>query len=113
MAPNPPMATIRIASFPRPSITILWAGSIDNAVFSSGIPKNMDGTNSIKACAIPIDAKNVHSVSILVIFKNSDDVANIIAPAVFTCIPGTSPVIVPHITPSKHAIIKSNNSIPP
>ena len=34
--------------------------------------------------------------------------ANIIAPAVLTCIPGTMPVQVPMPMPKKHAIIKSN-----
>ena len=39
------------------------------------------------------------------------ETANMIAPAVFTCIPGVIPVIVPIPTPNKHAITNSNIAI--
>lgn len=54
-----------------------------------------------------IDTSKTHRNSEEVKFsKNAVDV-NIIAPAVFTWIPGTNPVIVPQIIPKKQAIKRS------
>jgi len=107
IAPNPPTDTILITSFDLPSNTILCPGSIDVAVPSCGTPNNIDGTNSIRAWAIDIDTISTHKNSGDTIVSRFVDAANIIAPAVLTCMPGIIPVVVPINIPMKHAIINS------
>ena len=63
IAPNPPTETMRIASLDLPSKTILWPGRMDVAVPSSGTPRSIDGTNSIRACAIDIETNITHKNS--------------------------------------------------
>lgn len=63
IAPNPPTTANLTASFPFPWITILWPGNIDNTVPSSGTPKNMEGINSINACEIDIEIRNMQRTS--------------------------------------------------
>lgn len=107
IAPKPPTETILITSFDLPCKTILCPGSIEVAVPSCGTPKSIEGTNSISAWAIDI--------ATIVTQMNSGDKnvnrkvedANIIAPAVLTCIPGIIPVIVPINIPIKQAITNS------
>ena len=66
IAPKPPIATILIASFALPSRTILWPGSMDRAVPSSGTPSNVEGINSRIAWDIASDARNTQITSELV-----------------------------------------------
>lgn len=107
IAPKPPTETILITSFDLPCKTILCPGSIDVAVPSWGTPKSIDGTNSIRACAIDIATITVQRNSgVRNVSRNVED-ANSIAPAVLTCIPGIMPVIVPINMPIKQAITKS------
>jgi hypothetical protein len=107
IAPYPPIVTILIASIPLPSKTILWPGRIVKAVPSSGTPRNIDGINSIIACVIDMDTNKTHKDSGDVKLNKKVEDANIIAPAVFTWIPGIKPVVVPQIIPRKQAIKKS------
>ena len=111
IAPNPPIDTIRIASFDLPSKTILCPGRTVSAVPSSGTPKSIEGTNSKRACAMDIETIRTQRNSELTKDKSIVETANNIAPAVFTCIPGVIPVIVPITTPNKHAITNSNIAI--
>lgn len=108
IAPNPPRETILIASFDLPSRTILCPGKIDTAVPSSGTPRSIDGTNSIRACAMDIATKNTHRNSGEKIPSKNADEAKIIAPAVLTWIPGIIPVTAPHKIPKKQAKIRSS-----
>lgn len=111
IAPKPPTATIRITSFDLPSRTILCPGSIDVAVPSCGTPNSMDGINSINAWATDMETINTHRNSGENCVSNNPDDANKIAPAVLTCIPGISPVVVPISMPMKQAITISIISI--
>ncbi len=63
IAPNPPKAAKRTASFPLPWITILWPGNIDNTVPSSGTPKNIEGINSSNAWEIDIEIRKIQRTS--------------------------------------------------
>ena len=96
-----------MTSLDLPCRTILCPGSIDVAVPSSGTPKSMDGTNSIKACAIDIATIKTQRNSGDMNVNKKVDEANNIAPAVLTCIPGIIPVVVPINMPIKQAITNS------
>lgn len=111
IAPKPPTDTILITSFDLPSKTILCPGSIDVAVPSCGTPSSMEGINSINACAIDMETINTHRNSGETCVSSNPDDANNIAPAVLTCIPGISPVVVPINIPIKQAITNSIISI--
>ena len=111
IAPNPPTDTILITSFDLPCKTILCPGRIEVAVPSCGTPKSIDGTNSISACAIDIATIITHKNSGDKKVRRNVEDANSIAPAVFTCMPGIIPVMVPIDIPIKQAIINSIMSI--
>ena len=111
IAPNPPTDTILITSFDLPCKTILCPGRIEVAVPSCGTPKSIDGTNSISACAIDIATIITHKNSGDKNVRRNVEDANSIAPAVFTCMPGIIPVMVPIDIPIKQAIINSIMSI--
>ena len=111
IAPNPPTDTILITSFDLPCKTILCPGRIEVAVPSCGTPKSIDGTNSINACAIDIATIITHKNSGDKKVRRNVEDANSIAPAVFTCMPGIIPVMVPIDIPIKQAIINSIMSI--
>lgn len=112
IAPNPPKDTKRISSFPLPSNKRAWPGKIDKTVPSSGTPRKVDGMNSNRAWAIDMENNKTHKNSGDKLFNRNGDEANKKAPAVFTWIPGIKPVKVPHKTPIKQAIIRSNNKNP-
>ena len=107
IAPNPPTATILITSFDLPCKTIRCPGKIDVAVPSCGTPKSIEGTNSIRACAIDMDTIKTHKNSGERKPRRKDEEANSIAPAVFTWMPGIIPVVVPIKIPIKQAITNS------
>lgn len=107
MPPKPPTETILITSFDLPCNTILCPGRTDVAVPSSGTPKSIEGTNSIKACAIDIETIKTHKNSGDKNVRRNVEEANRIAPAVLTCIPGIIPVVVPINIPIKQAITNS------
>ena len=107
IAPKPPTLTILMTSFDLPCRTILWPGRIDVAVPSCGTPSNMEGMNSIRAWAIDMETSITHRNSGDRNPKRSPEEANIIAPAVLTCIPGIIPVVVPINMPIKQAITNS------
>ena len=107
IAPKPPIATIRITSFDLPCNTIRCPGSMEVAVPSWGTPKSIEGTNSIRACAIDIETIMMQRNSGDRNVKRKFDEANNIAPAVLTCIPGIIPVVVPINMPIKQAITNS------
>ena len=107
IAPKPPTETILITSFDLPCNTILCPGRIEVAVPSSGTPKSIEGTNSIKACAIDIETIKTHKNSGERNVRRNVEEANKIAPAVLTCIPGIIPVVVPIKIPMKQAITNS------
>lgn len=107
IAPKPPTETIRITSLDLPCRTIRCPGRIDVAVPSCGTPSNIDGTNSISACAIDIETINTQRNSGDRNVRRNVDEANRIAPAVLTCMPGIMPVVVPMSIPIKQAITNS------
>ena len=107
IAPKPPTETILITSFDLPCKTILCPGRIEVAVPSCGTPKSIEGTNSIRACAIDIETIKTQRNSGDKNVKRKVDDANNIAPAVLTCIPGIIPVVVPINIPMKQAITNS------
>lgn len=113
IAPKPPKATKRMASFDLPSNTILWPGKIDSAVASSGTPRKIEGINSKRACEIAIETKKTHKNSKEKIFKRKAVDAKTIAPTVFTWKPGIKPVIAPHKIPIIQARMRSKISINP
>lgn len=107
IAPNPPKATNRMASFPLPSSMRWWPGNTDKTVPSSGTPRNMEGINSKSAWEMDIDIKNTPKTSG---DKNASavaDDANTKAPTVLTCIPGIKPVTAPQMTPIMQAKMRS------
>lgn len=65
----------------------------------------------MSAWAIDMDTIKTQRNSGDVIVSRNVEVANKIAPAVLTCIPGIIPVVVPIRIPIKQAITKSNINI--
>ncbi len=87
-----------MASHPLPDSTMLCAGSTANDISGSGTPRTVAGIKSMNVWVIDIEHMNTEA-------NNGSryafwDIPRAIGAAVLTCMPGTSPVNVPHATPN-------------
>jgi hypothetical protein len=109
-----PKRVKKTASYPFPSSSNSWPGSVDRAVSSSGAPKNIEGIKSIKVWVIDIETIKITRIKgeIKGNVRSQADRESKIAATRLICIPGERPVNVPASIPTTIAIsIPKSSSI--
>ena len=84
-------------------------GNIDNAVSSSGHPKNTEGIKSVNVCVIDIETMKTARYIGLIFMKIEVEREISKTPRRFIWIPGVNPVTIPARMPINKARIISNN----